>query len=298
MKKNLSEFGANIRNYIDLNKAFEIEGLGRLMRNDLPTSIDGNGRCLTPPSQQLKFIYEPTAKDQNAEVYKYEKAELAFELNTKGSCRIPGLGQFRKKKNRVVFEEVRQQGSQNQGLPVLYLQPLVPDLKEVPSTSIPSRISYRKEARKERNFLFGTAAAAAVFLMMLFAYHSLYAEEVYGPSISESSIEQSVDIDNARLNHSPEAVLVGEDVKPEYIPGKVEKKEVASCALVVGSFSRQSNAVEMQQQVIAAGYELYTEEFHEFYRVGISVDCSEIQGSTFLEIKSTLGVDPWLHISL
>ena len=150
------------------------------------------------------------------------------------------------------------------------------------------------EPNNEKRFLFGTAAAAALFLLMIFSYHLLIFEQSDFAIDSKSSI----DIDKTRLNHSPESMLVNNKLSPEYIPGIEKEEEVASCALIVGSFARKSNAVEMQQKVIGAGYELYTEEFQNFYRVGVALDCSEIKGESFTNVENAIGIDPWLKISL
>lgn len=182
------------------------------------------------------------------------------------------------------------------GLPPLKLVPLSNMSSSNTNRSIEgkeNKVYFPVKSHEDRNFLLGSAFAALLLVLMIAVYHSTTTT----PSNPQVLQNEYIDIDNSRLNHSPESFLTNNEVNPELIPGVKKEEEIASCALIVGSFSRRSNAIEMQQKVLAAGYQLYTEEFQDFYRVGVSMDCADIKGAAFLAVEAKLGIDPWLHIS-
>ncbi len=52
----------------------------------------------------------------------------------------------------------------------------------------------------------------------------------------------------------------------------------------------------MQRLVLESGYELFTEQYQEFIRIGISVPCDDVNGKLFKSIEDKIGIDPWLRI--
>ncbi|WP_235295650.1 SPOR domain-containing protein [Portibacter marinus] len=219
-------------------------------------------------------------------------------IHSKIGANIRNYTELNKGSNRSRVGHLIRPSSNSYGLPVLELKPISKAVANTEAVTTIDRdtignVELRTNKHADRNFLIGTACAAAIFLVMIFSYHVFVMEQ----DKVVMSGETPINIDQKRLNHSPESVYVSDVYTPEYIPGVTKEEEVATCALIVGSFARQSNAIEMQQKVLSAGFELYTEEFQNFYRVGISYDCSDIKGASFLEVEKVIGVDPWLHIS-
>jgi len=307
-----SEIGANIRNYIELNKALQIDGVGCLIKSTSNCSMNDHSHFLFPGEENI--VLHELSGLSNAEFINYlaESQEISLDLARKnfsqfcldiandinqfGKCKIFDLGQFYSKDGELKFVEIsHRQTGEFYGLPALSLQPLA-KAKILPQKSEVKTIEIKDLAkdRTDRNFLLKVAGIAAIFVIAMFTYHNYNSPQVHELT--------GIEIDQSRLNKDPEMVLVSEDLNEEtsaeLIPGNIEKaEEVASCALIIGSFAKKSNAVDMQAKVLAAGFQLYTEEFHEFYRVGISIECSEIKGESFRQIEEALGVDPWLRIA-
>jgi hypothetical protein len=304
-----SKIGANIRNYIELNKALEIDGIGRLIKTSAEPSLSSNTHLFLPGNENYELVdsigeesdqfinylseVNSFSLEYARQYYKKIVGELIFNLETKGKVNVGGLGNFYVLNGNYFLEQASISTNDHfYGLPTLQLKPLMlAKSEEVVKTS---KISPAPAVsnNKERNFLYKVAAIAAIFIILITMY------DIWGSPVDTNNQLSSIEIDKARLNQNPAKLLVSEELSAELIPGIIKKEEekTTSCALIIGSFARKSNAIELQQKVIEAGYELYTEEFHEFYRVGVAYDCSDVRGASFKEIEQTLGIDPWLRI--
>ncbi|WP_235293184.1 SPOR domain-containing protein [Portibacter lacus] len=303
------ELGPNIRNYIELNNSLDLVGIGRLVKRNKSTVLNKESNFILPSASALELESSHSTSDGNfinflsnkmdialedaQVIYKKWCAELSFDLETKGKVALGGLGKFIKRGNQSTFEmEDAALAGNTFGLPALKLSRLTPVTPPVVAKIEEDLVvkSLRIKDKSDRNFLLNTAAVAALFMLLVFSYH------YYWPSEKVNHLSH-LKVDQERLNKDPEKLLVSEKFIPELIPGIVEPEEhVASCALIIGSFSRKSNADEIQEKAITAGYEVFTEEYHEFYRVGISMPCNEIQGAAFREVEEAFGIDPWLLI--
>ena len=145
--------------------------------------------------------------------------------------------------------------------------------------------------------IFGTAA---ILTLLFIGLRSLYLNQKGNDQSITQELPQVENNENSEipLNSNPESIFVNENlINENLIPGIIkEEKPIASCALILGSFTKERNAVRMQQFVLDLGYELFTEQYGEFIRIGIEVPCDEIKGALFNEIERKVGVDPWLHI--
>jgi hypothetical protein len=306
MNVELSQIGSNISNYLELNKALEIDGVGLLTKTYKSCSLSSSNHLFLP-GEHTYSLKPPTGLDSHdfilflsdklnvstaiaGNLYSRFVSELIFDLEIKGKSRIPGLGYFYSHHGIYTFERSASSSlDSNYALPVLQLKPLNQTVEKGVSKPAVRNVS---SSNDDSGFLAAVAAVAAIFILLVTFYDISSNRD---KPISLSNI--GIDVDHSRLNQDPEKLLVSEKLSPELIPGVIEEEEkIASCALIIGSFARQSNALEMQQKVTEAGYALFTEDFHGFFRVGVSCECSDIKGASFREIEKTLGVDPWLRI--
>lgn len=305
MNLELSQIGPNIRNYLELNKALEIDGVGHLTKTYTGHSLSSTNHLFLPGEHTYTlnpvtgadshdFVMFLSDKLKVSEVaagnlYKRFVGELIFNLEVKGKSRLSGLGYFYSHHGEYFFEQSANLSlDKNYALPVLQLKPINQPVEETVSNPVARKGSV---ANNDKGFLAAVAAVAAIFILLMTFYDINSNRE---KRVNISSI--GIDVDHSRLNQDPAKLLVSEKLSPEIIPGVIKEEKVASCALIIGSFANKANALEMQQKVIEAGYEVFTEDFYGFYRVGVAYDCSDVRGASFREIEQTLGVDPWLRI--
>lgn len=68
-----------------------------------------------------------------------------------------------------------------------------------------------------------------------------------------------------------------------------------TCVIIVGSFLKKSNAIRMQEKVSEDGYQVYTELYGDFNRVGIQFDCFHQKLEEVLEeLKQKYHPDSWI----
>ncbi len=311
---NYQQFKANIRNYIELNKALTIAKLGRLEVLRQSSSFSPNGKSIIPPHHLFKidqsiinvdtsFVSFMTdingiSYEENLISYKDFCNELVQEIESTGTAALENLGYFFKRENKLCFSqnfEIPYKSSF--GLPSLTLQPLQDKANEEDLIIQKSTNNKNiKESNSGRVIFWNVIGTAAVFLLLVLTHKLINGNF---NSVELFSKENTSHIDPSKLNKKPETVLIDNPSYNNFIPG-ISNNDYAppksSCALIVGSFSNKFLAADLQQKILNLDLELYTEEFHEFFRVGISVDCESIKGSTFLEIEKVLGIDPWLRI--
>lgn len=304
MSLETSKIGSNIRNYIELNKAIEIPRVGQLKRTFSSCSFSTASHLFLPGAPQYTLA-PTTGKDtvdfvlflsEKLEIsietaqnlFKKFIGELVFDLEVKGKARVEGLGNFSSASGKYVFtQNTPTFRDENYALPVLQLKPIKPVIVEALHTT-PRKTTSTDNS--DKRFLAAVAAIAAIFILFLTIYDLFY-------QVDRSQSLLGIEIDQSRLNQNPTRLLVSEEIRPSVVPEVLpEEKQGPSCALIIGSFARESNANELEQKVIKAGYEVYTEDFHGFFRVGVAYDCSDIKGASFREVELALGVDPWLRI--
>lgn len=73
-----------------------------------------------------------------------------------------------------------------------------------------------------------------------------------------------------------------------------EVKHEGKCAIIVGSFKEKANVEKMQQRIVKAGFEAYTQQGKRLTKVGIITGCEEV--ATVLEFaQSNFHPDAWVH---
>ncbi len=305
-----SELVANIRNYFQHNKAISFDELGLVQLKTTSSQYNAATKVLSPPLTFCEFSEQgrqiPSdfiaflSKKEDINILQAEVIWNKFirsvkaDLDIIGKAILPGLGIFRRVEGQTKFVIEEDLISKHfYGLPSLNVQPLIklPSKEKEKVHSIPTIEAVKAGWRKE---LWNAAAAAAIFALLFLAYR--YTQPAHSSTL-ELGVTDNIEIDNARLNKNPQSVLVDSEHKSELIPGLItSENEENKCALILGSFSSKSNAVALQDKILTTPYDLYTEEFHEFFRIGVSVECSEVNGALFREVEHLTGVDPWLRI--
>lgn len=312
MSINRTELTTNIRNYIELNKALMIPYVGKVSLSRVSAKHYLANDLLDPPDRILFFTsseegiddgfiqYQQKQTGKSMQVCKDEFLMFARSVNADldilGRSKITGLGAFSRLNNSTKFlSEQGIVGRKSYGLPQIKVNPL--SLLETESTSTVKKVNVQTKLAR-RNYsraIVNVAASAAMFLIFLVAFKYI---DNLDFSKADLSTTNAVEIDQPRLNQKPEMVLTSNEAE-ELIPGAIEKgSQSASCALILGSFSKKENAVSLQKEILLTDYQLYTEEFHEFYRIGILFDCEEISSSTFKNVEQDFGIDPWLRVSV
>lgn len=319
-----SEIIAHIRTYLNNHKGINFPKIGKLTVIKQPARINSFNQRVLPPCEELHFAYNPQittggfpsflasqtliSEDSAHKIFDDFANEIISSLTGIDSFVVKGIGIFSRKNGIIRFlpDEMAMQRS-SYGLPEIKITP-ISKVSEVihseniitvapSSTPVKPRISWLRT-------VWDVIATAAIFILLLIAFQSpdfkgLLLSELETPS--EDKGQEVLKIEELkRYNQKPEKRLINGSIQEDYeslIPGNVKTAApVASCALILGSFTKERNAVKMQQLILATEYELYTEEFHEFFRVGISVPCDKVNGSLFREVENITGVDPWLRI--
>lgn len=301
---------ANIRNYIEQNKAIHLPLIGNITLVNVPAGRSILGDISSPPQQVLQ--YRPAERiavddfiDFLSRESKFEKVlcessftsyckSLVADLEILGKATVSDLGTFYEFGKKIRFTPATSMISKaSYGLPIVNLKPLVSIVDQ--KRDVRDEIMQLQSEKGFGKIFWNSVSVAAIFLLLLFAYQNLKTVDF---SLTKANPISTLEFDQNRLNKKPEKVLV-EDAAQELIPGNVSKEpSSAACALILGSFSKESNAVALQERILSSEYQLYTEEFHEFFRIGVSFDCEEVKSSTFHRVEADFGIDPWLRIDI
>ncbi len=100
----------------------------------------------------------------------------------------------------------------------------------------------------------------------------------------EGQIEEVVDIDFKSEDKTEQSIGSGSALSKE------------QCIVIIGSYQNQRNVQSTTNQIVDKGYRIYKETHGAYTRVGLTVDCEDIEGTLanyLSEISREFGVNAW-----
>ncbi|HRX29237.1 MAG TPA: hypothetical protein P5235_07605, partial [Saprospiraceae bacterium] len=111
---------------------------------------------------------------------------------------------------------------------------------------------------------------------------------------------------NAVMNHSadsasntseaaPKDTMTGLDTETDTnMQSSITNEKVNTCIVILGSYKESKNSLKMIQRVGELQFELYTEEYNGFTRVGFQFDCSHTDLVDFIHhVRDEISKNAW-----
>ncbi|MEP7197653.1 MAG: hypothetical protein ABI851_14130 [Saprospiraceae bacterium] len=128
------------------------------------------------------------------------------------------------------------------------------------------------------------------------AHDSSLAQKIDTASINKLNSDSTIPVKTEEsIPANKQEFTKEEEITSTEIERLNEKVKNKNCVIIVGSFKKIVNAKRQSQRVIKLKYEVYTENFGEFHRVGVKFDCLKRDLKIVLEeLKQQFTNDAWI----
>ena len=276
-------------------------GAGTLYLVRKSAAFENHRSLLTPPSEYVAFTEETDTKyDLSALAARFRPDDKQFQkmiaslsnqmtemFKSKGRIDLSGIGTIIKSTTGFLFTpEAEKFDGQFWGLPVL-------DVSAVPLNHIRNNreeniplvkpvqpLHFGEEKQPNTYFIWPLAAIFLTVALLSLRYLNCNPEKNHNKAENITQIEPVSDSANAIIpaDTSIDSTAAQVEITDSSLKTEDDTLDIKSfdgeCIIIVGSFSRKSNAERMMKKVSEAGYKTYLGRNNGMVRVGMTFECN------------------------
>jgi hypothetical protein len=300
-----------------------LPGIGVLVLDHNPASIDQSAKIISPPSTTISFksdkntgydgfvdylsIIEDRDRTYAKNNFDVFIARITKSIDKNGEFLIPNIGTFiADQSGDYIFTESSQK--EYSSFQQFESYPLSPIQKFGAIDGFQFTESKKQDVRDPWFYWLPFVILGVIAIASLFYF--LKDNQLNTSFENEIILDEKNNLNELQNNDTITTIYnqnekVGEGSETGEAIQKIEEEPIVNtkthtvknCIIITGSYQQSKSSLKMIEKLQSKGYQVYTEQHNNFTRVGISFDCENIDLKEYIyEIRNTISKDAWYLI--